>query len=169
MGIREEAKQPERAHFENYIDRCKKIGRVGPSEVKIDNKSIYGDVLLTGRDNLDIEAISSFCSVRANVGVFSGRYYYEVQLRTSGLMQIGWCTIITPFNSQRGVGDDPTSFAYDGYRVKKWNRENQSFGEAWSVGDIVGTLIDFDKKEISFWRNNKFLGKAFSHVKSGMN
>jgi hypothetical protein len=32
--------------------------------------------------------------------------------------------------------------------VKKWNKENLAYGEAWSVGDIIGCLIDFDKKII---------------------
>ena len=132
----------------SYIDRCKSIGRIGAKESKLDSKSAYGDVIFSGRDNLDVEAISSFASIRANTGVFSGRYYYEVQLKTSGLMQIGWATLQTPFNSQRGVGDDSTSYAYDGYRVKKWNKDNLAYGEGWSVGDIIGTLIDFDKKII---------------------
>ena len=29
------------------------------------------------------------------------------------------------------------------------------------MGDIIGTMIDMDKGEIMFWRNNKFLGIAF--------
>ena len=72
-------------------------------------------------------------------------------------------------NSQRGVGDDQTSYAYDGYRIKKWNKDNLAYGEAWSVGDIIGTLIDLDRKCISFWRNNKPLGKAFQNIKTGKN
>ena len=89
--------------------------------------------------------------------------------KTNGLMQIGWSTIQTQFNSQRGVGDDITSYAYDGYRIKKWNRDNLAYGEAWSVGDIIGTLIDFDKKVIMFWRNLKPLGRAFTNIKTGPN
>jgi hypothetical protein len=64
--------------FVSYIDRCKTIGRIGPKESKLDVKSAYGDVIFSGRENLDVEAISSFGSIRANTGVFSGRYYYEV-------------------------------------------------------------------------------------------
>jgi hypothetical protein len=84
-------------------------------------------------------------------------------------MKIGWSTIQTPFNSQRGVGDDVTSYAYDGFKTKKWNRDNLAYGEAWSTGDIIATLIDFDKKEITFWRNNKSLGPAFTNIKVGAN
>lgn len=62
----------------SYIDRCKKIGRLGPKEVKLDTKSAYGDVIFAGRDGLDVEAVGSFASIRANTAVFSGRYYYEL-------------------------------------------------------------------------------------------
>jgi Kip1 ubiquitination-promoting complex protein 1 len=44
-------------------------------------------------------------------------------------MQIGWCTLATPLMTDRGVGDDETSFAYDGFRVKKWNLESTDYGE----------------------------------------
>jgi hypothetical protein len=146
-GEEEKVKENE-DNYISYIDRCKKIGRLGPKEVKLDTKSANGDVIFAGRDGLDVEAVGNFASIRANTAVFSGRYYYEVQLKTDGLMQIGWSTIQTPFNSQRGVGDDLTSYAYDGFRIKKWNKDNLAYGEAWSVGDIIGTLIDFDRKVI---------------------
>lgn len=81
-GDAEEAKDEE----VSYFARCKKIGRIGPKEVKLHKKSAYGEALYYGRDELELEAISSFYSVRANTGVFSGRYYYEVQLKTNGLM-----------------------------------------------------------------------------------
>ena len=64
-----------------------------------------------------IEGVTKFSSIRANTAVFSGRYYYEVRILTAGIMQIGWCTLATPFVYDRGVGDDDTSYAYDGCRV----------------------------------------------------
>jgi Kip1 ubiquitination-promoting complex protein 1 len=61
---------------------------------------------------------------------------------TSGVMQIGWCTFATTFSPERGVGDDETSYAYDGYRIRKWNHEESKYGEQWTAGDVIGTLID---------------------------
>lgn len=84
-------------------------------------------------------------------------------------MQIGWSTLQTPFSCQRGVGDDATSYAFDGHRIKKWNADNIMYGEAWSVGDIIGTLIDFDRKVIQYWRNMKPLGRAFTNITTGAN
>ena len=80
-------------------------------------------------------------------------------------MQIGWCTLATPFIREDGVGDDSTSYAYDGGRVRKWNNgQDIAYGEGWAAGDTIGTMIDFNKKEISFWRNEKCLGVAFTNI-----
>lgn len=96
----EDHKEEEKSNIiKTYLDRCKSIGRVGPVAVKMDKKSMYGKVNFKTKENLDIECKSSFGSIRANVGVFSGRYYYEVLLKTDGLMQIGWSTLHTIFNS----------------------------------------------------------------------
>lgn len=136
---------------------------------KLEQESANGTVKIFDTQGLDVESVSSFSSIRANVAVFSGKWYYEVRLLTSGLMQLGWCTFGTPFTHDRGVGDDPTSYAYDGFRLKKWNHEESSYGEGWAAGDIIGTLIDFDSKEITFYRNDKCLGVAFKRIKTGPN
>ncbi|KAJ2850775.1 hypothetical protein J3B02_003632, partial [Coemansia erecta] len=67
-----------------------------------------------------------FSSVRMSTGIDSrlgGIHRYQVQLLSSGLMQIGWCTEMCMFlpESGEGVGDDSWSLAYDGYRQRKWH------------------------------------------------
>jgi len=84
----EESKEEEKQNlpYVRYLDRCKKVGRIGPAKVMMDKRSAYGQIHFKNRNNLEVECTSSFASVRANTGVFSGRYYYEVFLKTSGLM-----------------------------------------------------------------------------------
>ena len=89
-GNEEEKQSPP---YVKYLDRCKKIGRVGPASVKMDSDSKYGNFNFKTSDYLDLQASSSWASIRANAGVFSGRYYYEATLRTGGTMQLGWCTL----------------------------------------------------------------------------
>jgi hypothetical protein len=50
------------------------------------------------------------------VVVFSGCWYYEVLIVTSGVMQIGWATKNSKFlnHDGYGIGDDEYSQAYDG-------------------------------------------------------
>lgn len=37
------------------------------------------------------------------------------------------------------------------------------------MGDVIGTLLDLNACEISYWRNNKFMGVAFKNVPVGPN
>mmetsp|Transcript_13627 Transcript_13627/g.23196 ORF Transcript_13627/g.23196 Transcript_13627/m.23196 type:complete len:774 (+) Transcript_13627:464-2785(+) len=174
-GLEEEEKKgeskAEEEEYVSYFEKCKIVGRIGPKITKLDPKSAHGEAIYQANDQLDIEAKGKFVSIRANTGVFKGRFYYEVLLKTSGLMQIGFSTLQTPFSSQKGVGvgDESTSYAYDGFRVKKWNGENLAYGEAWSVGDVIGVLIDFNVQHIQFFRNEKSLGIAFTNIKTGPN
>ena len=48
----------------------------------------------------------------------SGTWYYEVEVVTAGVMQIGWATKLSKFLNHEGygIGDDETSLAYDGCR-----------------------------------------------------
>ena len=63
-------------------------------------------------------------------------------------MQIGWCSLQSQFTRNEGVGDDAISYAFDGSRVKKWNGSSSDYGEQWSTGDVIGTMIDLKNGEI---------------------
>lgn len=103
----------------DYFERSRLTGRLGPVVCELDLTSAYGQYTVY-QDSLqmsvkcegeiegpilDIEAKSRWMSVRANTCIFGGCFYYEVQLHTDGVMQIGWCTYTTPFNGTDGVGD----------------------------------------------------------------
>ena len=144
----------------------------GDAKVTIDHvTNKYYKSPTTGEPGLylKMESTNTFCSIRANTAVVKRHFYFEVELFTSGLMQIGWCSYQTKFTRNEGVGDDALSYAYDGFRMKKWNGQSSEYGEQWMAGDIIGTLIDLKNGEILYWRNNKFLGVAFNNVQSGPN
>ena len=46
---------------------------------------------------------------------------------------------------------------------------HSEYGQRWAVGDVIGTLINLNTREILFWRNHDFLGVAFSDVQVGPN
>ncbi|KAJ2396248.1 hypothetical protein GGI05_001213, partial [Coemansia sp. RSA 2603] len=110
-----------------------------------------------------------FSSVRAAQG-FCGRqggvHTYEVQLLSSGLMQVGWCTEQCEFfpASGEGVGDDKESLAYDGFRRRRWHAsvaaEDNAYGERWRVGDVVAAELDLDNGRAVFYRNGRSMGVA---------
>ncbi|OQS07914.1 HECT E3 ubiquitin ligase [Thraustotheca clavata] len=98
--------------------------------------------------------------------VYSGRWYYEATLLTSGCIQIGWADTAFTGASERGtgVGDGPHSWAYDGWRQQKWHGTSSPYGLKWKVGDVVGCGVDCDAGFVFFCLNGQYLGIAFRGI-----
>lgn len=141
-------------------------GRLGPDFVKFEVSSSPGQYHLSP-DRLSVNSQGTFSTIRANVAVFKGKWMYELQLGTKGIMQVGWGTSKSKFNHVAGVGDDPCSYAYDGNRIKKWNVAPEKYGEPWLSGDIIGCALDMDLGTIDFYRNGRPLGRAFENITMG--
>lgn len=95
------------------------------------------------------------------------RWYFEVVCLTSGILQIGWSSKFCSFSPLKGigVGDTACSFAYDGYRQKRWTCATSiNYGKRWKSGDVIGCLLDTQKREISYSLNGEDLGVAFEDV-----
>eukprot|EP00939_MAST-03C_sp_MAST-3C-sp1_P003796 g3796.t1 len=112
---------------------------------------------------------SNFPTVRLNdvsVALGTGEWYYEATLLSDGLMQIGWCDSYFRGDSARGqgVGDNRHSWAFDGFRCKKWNGASDPYGERWRCGDVIGCFVrmNADQCEIRFYRNGSDMGVAFT-------
>ncbi|XVF17147.1 hypothetical protein REPUB_Repub10bG0094400 [Reevesia pubescens] len=136
----------------------------GPDVVGLEECSICGEIKII-KPPLLLESLAMFSSTRANACVWKGKWMYEVILETSGIQQLGWATISCPFTDHKGVGDADDSYAFDGRRVSKWNKEAEPYGQSWVAGDVIGCCIDLDHDEISFYRNGVSLGLAFSGIR----
>lgn len=127
-------------------------------------EAVAGCVELCG---LQVFACEGFPTVKLptiSITTNSGLWFYEAILLTDGLMQIGFLDgdfVADPSQGQ-GVGDHTNSWAFDGYRSKKWNVSSQDYGARWQENDVVGVLLDTDRMEISFFINGEFLGVAFA-------
>lgn len=132
---------------------------------KLGFQTVRGDARISKEaGGIQLMSNSGFTTVRYNVGVFRGKWMYEVQLGSGGIMQLGFTSPKDRFNSEDGVGDTKDSYAYDGKRQKKWNIRPTSYGDKWTGGDIIGCGIDLDNRTVSFWRNGKPLGEAFKNL-----
>ena len=114
--------------------------------------------------------------------------YYEIELVTGGVAQIGWANLVSNGNDGQGigksiaatipvfepnndegdgVGDDASSFAFDGGRHLKFHggsEERYGGGEktaAWKAGDIVGCLYNATEGTIAYSLNGQDFGIAF--------
>ncbi|CAH0477266.1 unnamed protein product [Peronospora belbahrii] len=131
-----------------------------------------GVVVICGRVDIDrsgeIEGLSNFGSISTvGVSLFEGTWFYEVEVVTSGLIQVGWIDGYFQGNSDKGkgVGDHAHSWSYDGHRQRRWNSESSSYGEKWRVGDIIGCLLDLTTQTMTYFRNGVNLGVAYSELK----
>jgi len=144
-----------------------------PNDVKLDYTSAVGmDISSDGfacRNSFNCY----FGSARANRCVTKGTWYFEVELGTSGLHQIGWCTKDCQFLPDeaegKGVGDDEFGWAVDLYRGCVWHQMDDNNPDRhyapdvkWKAGDILQCYLDLDKKEMSFGLNGTNLGVAFT-------
>ncbi|DAZ94132.1 TPA: hypothetical protein N0F65_010376 [Lagenidium giganteum] len=114
-----------------------------------------------------VKAIEHFPTVKLGkvaITAGSGLWYFEVLMLTDGLMQIGYIDneFVADAVQGQGVGDHNSSWAFDGFRRKKWNVNSYDYGDAWHTGDVVGVLLDTDRMELSYFLNGKFLGVAFT-------
>lgn len=107
---------------------------------------------------------SSFCAL--GVALTSGKWYYEVEVVTAGVMQVGWADHEFKGDSSNGdgVGDDKHSWAFDGCRQQKWNGDGSDYGLSWKEGDVVGCLLDVDAQTISFTLNGEPMPTAFDSL-----
>lgn len=142
------------------------VGRIGPRRVRFDLTSKVG-LMINDKERLGVCSQSNFSTIRANVCVYSGRWQYELMLGSKGVMQLGWTTLDAFFSQEKGVGDTADSYAYDGNRVRKWNVATNAYGEAWLTGDVIGCTIDLDRGHVGFYRNGRFLGDAFTDIRTG--
>ncbi|KAJ8302173.1 hypothetical protein KUTeg_021160 [Tegillarca granosa] len=131
-----------------------------------DVKSNVGTLVMEP-DKLGGTSLSNFSTIRANCCVYKGKWVYELMLGSKGVMQLGWCTINCKFSVEEGVGDTPDSYAYDGSRLRKWNVKTQKYGESWLTGDVISCALDCDNGTVTFYRNGKSMGQAFSTVRTG--
>ncbi|ETK80662.1 hypothetical protein L915_13726 [Phytophthora nicotianae] len=129
-------------------------------------------ISVCGRVDIDrsgeIEGLSNFGSISTiGVSLFQGKWFYEVEVVTSGLIQVGWIDGYFQGSSDQGegVGDHAHSWSYDGNRQRRWNSGSSSYGEKWRAGDIIGCLLDLTTQEMTFFRNGVNLGVAYSEFK----
>ena len=143
-------------------------GLLGPSVVQVDRASVTGQLSFSGPHSgaVVMESTANFSSCRANACVYTGKWQYEATIHTAGIQQIGWATLHCQFTPEEGVGDATDSYAYDGKRIRKWHVKCLPYGQAWAAGDVIGSTLDLDRGELTFYRNGMSMGLAYNTVRS---
>lgn len=119
------------------------------------------------KERLTLVSQSAFSTLKANACIFAGRCMYEVQLKSKGVMQIGFCSSQCKFTQDTGVGDTKHSYGLDGSKKRLWHVYTKNYGPYWRSGDIFGVCLDMDKGTIQYYRNGVALGLAFEDIERG--
>lgn len=122
----------------------------------------------------------------------SGKYYYEATVTDEGLCRVGWSTaqvkcvyvLFSPcvqslmlifialgsaFQAVLDLGTDHWGYGFGGTGKKSNNKNFDSYGESFGMNDTIGCYLDLDNSEVSFSKNGKHLGKAFSIADNARN
>ncbi|KPI87063.1 putative ubiquitin-protein ligase [Leptomonas seymouri] len=128
--------------------------RVGPAHVSVHaSADVQVNMEVVKNVGLVFETVMGDCAVSA------GAWYYEVTLRTQGVLQIGWMEKgETLHGNGHGVGDSATSWAVDLFRRVMWHRgvpEPVNIPRRWTAGDVLGCAFDITHGELSFFLNGR--------------
>ncbi|CAF3538671.1 unnamed protein product [Rotaria sordida] len=180
-GISDNPRQKRSPHLVPYAivdDSIKKINRDAASETvrtllaygyTIDTPT--GDVEDLNRRNKEItnpansERLSNYRTYRAErtFAVTRGKWYYEVELLTSGRMLIGWGHA-SKLDAFYPLGTDSYGYAFDGLNARRFHHNIiDGFGKQWSKNDVVGCMIDLHDKTISFSLNGELMLDNFGN------
>ena len=130
----------------------------------------FGSVVAKDYSKLPFHVVhaSSRSSESNSSDVIQCSSFYEVELVTCGLMQIGWARkskFVGSVSGGDGVGDDAHSWAFDGYRWRCWHYgqdapygrvplqegdhheksepQQQQVEEPWEEGSIIGCAVQY--------------------------
>ncbi|XP_066971314.1 ryanodine receptor isoform X16 [Macrobrachium rosenbergii] len=91
--------------------------------------------------------------------VTSGKWYFEMEVLTTGPMRVGWMETSSPPNIE--LGSDDKSWAFDGYHHQKhFSGYCESYGRKVQAGDVIGVMLDLHDKGISFSLNGELMMDA---------
>eukprot|EP00397_Hematodinium_sp_SG-2012_P023410 GEMP01024318.1.p1 GENE.GEMP01024318.1~~GEMP01024318.1.p1 ORF type:complete len:487 (+),score=117.30 GEMP01024318.1:125-1585(+) len=110
---------------------------------------------------------------RSTHGAIAGTYMFEVKVienlrvvmpetsaRNQNILRVG-CSL--PLSSLF-LGDSAESYGWGGTGKKSTGGKFLDFGGAFGAGDVIGVIMDVDNLSVSFTKNGKFMGTAFSNI-----
>ncbi|KAJ3268665.1 Ran-binding protein 10 [Terramyces sp. JEL0728] len=88
-----------------------------------------------------------------------GIYYYETAIVSKG--RDGYISIGVSSNNKPSTklpGIEEGTFGYFAQDGKRYNVKSSGYGPSYSTGDVIGVIVDFGNRNISFTKNGILLG-----------
>lgn len=144
-------------NFHEKIDENRDNEVIAPSKIIVwdaDSGDNFTNLAKLSKDRLSITSSTAFSTLKANACIIAGKYMYEVQLKSKGVMQIGFCSAKCQFTQDTGVGDTKYSYGLDGSKKRLWHVYTKNYGPYWRSGDIFGVCLDMEKGTIEYYRKH---------------
>lgn len=118
------------------------------------------NIVLSGGDLTASKSNAGWQSVRATIGVSSGKWYWETTVGGSTIdVLTGVGNISMPLTSW--VGNDANGWGYY-FGAVKYNSSSSAYGATYAVGDIIGVALDMDAGTIEMYKNNVSQGTMYT-------
>ncbi|XP_069170443.1 ryanodine receptor [Procambarus clarkii] len=162
-------RSPHLVSYGNVDDAIKKANRDTASET-IRTLLVYGYILEAPTGDQAEAAAAAIQSIKRGTAhrtyrlentnaVTSGKWYFEMEVLTSGPMRVGWIETSSPPGTE--LGCDDKSWAFDGFRHMKHHMGGtEAYGRRAQPGDVVGVMMDLHDKTISFSLNGELMMDA---------
>ena len=158
-----------------YLDKSHVFGWSDPVAFRTESTvpftfdtSRRGADILISDDGLTASYAGDDCwsTVLGSRSFSAGVARWEIQIQQSSTAY----TFVGVANSQADLnsflGGCRNGWGFIGEQSLYHNREKvKVYGEPFSAGDVIGVILDLDKGNLSFCRNGKMLGHAFSNIK----
>lgn len=127
------------------------------------NPADKGSGITLSGGNLVASSTASYMSVRATIGLTSGKWYWEVLLGGSGYWFVGVANASQSLNAYLFTPNS-TGRQSNGYY---WNSvASTSDGLSFAAGDVLGCKLNKDAGTLEILKNNSSLG-AIEDLQSG--
>ncbi|KAM7538970.1 hypothetical protein Aperf_G00000057777 [Anoplocephala perfoliata] len=123
---------------------------------------VSGDSEQTRENPLDVleEATMNYRAASSKA-VTHGKWYYEVELLTYGMVRIGWATKSAPAATTIGMSGSSYSFAPE--QARKYHREGRPYGKRCEPGDVIGCMLNLNERTILFSLNGEVMMDPLGH------
>ncbi|KAL5105243.1 Ryanodine receptor 2 [Taenia crassiceps] len=117
---------------------------------------VSGESEQTRENPLDVleEATMNYRAASSKA-VTRGKWYYEVELLTYGMVRVGWATKNASAATTIGMSGSSYSFAPE--QARKYHRDGRPYGKRCEPGDVIGCMLNLNERSITFSLNGEIM------------
>jgi len=99
-------------------------------------------------------------NVRANQGVSSGKWYWEIKFISGAYSMIGIGDGLASLTSMSYTSNSVRLYYVNGFKYPG----GVAYGAAYAINDVIGVALDMDVGTLTFYKNGVSQGTAFTNI-----